>query len=157
MFEPTHEKNLALYSENWVTNIYDLRSYYDGFCHTFNPAEAQKRRQNSKLSLYLGHDSIINNYGRMFKQFNVVIQTLTLFRLFEIYIIFFQFIHSKGIFWPRNRLPDSHKISVGRNKSVEIRFKIDSTQKIARDQEKCIEVTDISTRYKRYNRIMIFY
>lgn len=37
-------------------------------------------------------------------------------------------------------MPNCRKISVGRNKSVEIKFKIDSTQKIARDQEQCIEV-----------------
>ena len=75
----------------------------------------------------------------MFKQFNVVIQTLILTTMID---ILFQFIHSKGLFWPRNRLPSCRKITVGLNKSVEVKFKIDSTQKIARDQEKCVEASE---------------
>ena len=75
----------------------------------------------------------------MFKQFNVVIQTLILTTMID---ILFQFIHSKGLFWPRNRLPSCRKITVGLNKSVEVKFKIESTQKIARDQEKCVEASE---------------
>ena len=73
LFVPSDPTNRAQYDQNWLRNIYDLRSYYDGHCHTFNPDETQSRRQQSRLSLYLGQHSAFQNYpGRMFKQFSVV-------------------------------------------------------------------------------------
>lgn len=52
-----------------------MRSWYDGYCHTFDPKETQRRSWASKLSLYLGHREILKNYkGVMFRQFNVVIE-----------------------------------------------------------------------------------
>ena len=50
-----------------------LRSWYDGYCHTFDPGETQPRSLGSRLSLYLGHRDIVKNYhGVMFRQFTVV-------------------------------------------------------------------------------------
>ena len=73
-FEPSSVYNLGQFDDLWKTDIYDLRSWYDGHCHTFLPTETQKRSLGSKMSLFLGHRSIFDNYeGPMLKQFNVVI------------------------------------------------------------------------------------
>ena len=74
-FVPSSVHNLGQYSSEWRTDLYDLRSWYDGYCHTWEPRHTQKRSLDSKLSLYLGHRDVFDNYeGMMFKQFNVVIE-----------------------------------------------------------------------------------
>ena len=74
-FVPSNVHNLGQNSSNWKTDIYDLRSWYDGFCHTLDPKHTQKRALSSKLSIYLGHRDVFDTYdGIMFKQFNVVMK-----------------------------------------------------------------------------------
>ena len=73
-FVPSNVHNLAQYEDQWTSEIYDLRSWYDGYCHTFDPKETQPRSLASKLSLFLGHRTLLNNYkGIMFKQFTLVL------------------------------------------------------------------------------------
>ena len=74
-FVPSNVHNLAQYEDQWTSEIYDLRSWYDGYCHTFDPKETQRRSLASKLSLFLGHRELLNNYkGIMFKQFTLVLK-----------------------------------------------------------------------------------
>ena len=72
-FAPSNVHNLGQYDDQWTSDIYDMRSWYDGYCHTFDPRETQRRSLGSKLSFYLGHRELLNNdKNAMFKQFTVV-------------------------------------------------------------------------------------
>ena len=72
-FAPSNVHNLGQYDDQWISDIYDMRSWYDGYCHTFDPRETQRRSLGSKLSFYLGHRELLNNdKDAMFKQFTVV-------------------------------------------------------------------------------------
>ena len=55
-------------------------------------------------------------------------------------IEFIQYIHSKGTFWPRNKLILQNKISVKPNTSVEFKFLYGSKEVMTGKREKCIQV-----------------
>ena len=48
--------------------------------------------------------------------------------------------HSRGTFWPRNKLVYQNKIPIRLNKSLEITFIQEHTEKIAGEKENCIQV-----------------
>ena len=48
--------------------------------------------------------------------------------------------HSRGMFWPRNKLVYQNKIPIRLNKSLEISFIQEHTEKIAGEKENCIQV-----------------
>ena len=64
-------------------------------------------------------------------------------------IEFIQYIHSKGTFWPRNKLILQNKISVKPNTSVEFKFLYGSKEVMTGKREKCIQVLGIVFFLKR--------
>ena len=63
---------MANYDEWWTTDIYDLRTWYDGFCHTFHPPDTQDVSSGRVLGLYLGHDHIPAFTDSTFTEFILV-------------------------------------------------------------------------------------
>ena len=77
-FEPKHTSNKANHNRYWTYDVYDFRSWYDGFCHTFNPLETQPFDKGYNLDLYLGHSKLFNDHlrtNKMFDYWNLVRQT----------------------------------------------------------------------------------
>ena len=72
VFHPSHPSNLANHQEWWTTDIYDLRTWYDGFCHTFHPPDTQAVSSGRLLGLYLGHDNIPEFTTSIFNEFILV-------------------------------------------------------------------------------------
>ena len=70
-FEPESKQNLVHHEDHWSYDVYDLKSYSDGFCHTFNPLKPQPKGKGYFLSLYLGHHELMKDNWRL-KQFNLV-------------------------------------------------------------------------------------
>ena len=82
VFLSSHPANLANHHTFWTTDIYDLRTWYDGFCHTFHPPDTQDVSSGRLLGLYLGHDNIPAFTTSIFSEFILVntgnsLQTLT--------------------------------------------------------------------------------
>ena len=76
VFLPSHPSNLADKEEWWTTDIYDLRTWYDGFCHTFHPPDTQDVSSGRLLGIYLGHDNIPQFSTSIFSEFILVMETL---------------------------------------------------------------------------------
>ena len=56
-FEPSNIHNLANedFNEFWESDIFDLRTYDNGYCHTYNPPKATTTNFDFRLGLFLGH------------------------------------------------------------------------------------------------------
>jgi hypothetical protein len=56
LFEPSNENNLAEddFENIWDSDIYDLRHYNDGFCHTYNPKGKQSTSFDFRMGLFIG-------------------------------------------------------------------------------------------------------
>ena len=73
-FVPESIHNRVNDDRYWRDEVYDLRTWYDGWCHTFRPVEVQPRGKGHVLAFYLGHDHLMNHLPSTFlKQFSVVI------------------------------------------------------------------------------------
>ena len=98
LFEPSSKHNLAKkeFVEAWDSDIYDMRTYDDGYCHTFNPEEKQDLSFDFRLGLFLGHQSM-----NSFEEFH--------FKFFKI------FIHEKDQFWPRKDWKNQEQLVIGPN------------------------------------------
>ena len=73
-FIPENIHNRVNDEQFWRDEVYDLRTWYDGWCHTFRPVEVQPRGKGHVLAFYLGHDHLMNHLpNTFFKQFSVVI------------------------------------------------------------------------------------
>ena len=85
-FEPNHTSNKANHNRYWTFDVYDFRSWYDGFCHTFNPLETQPFDKGYNLDLYLGHLKLFNDHlrtNKMFDYWNLVRQFYTKVNFFN--------------------------------------------------------------------------
>ena len=74
-FHPDNIYNQAHNSKFWSYDAYDLSTWYDGFCHTFTPVEAQPIGPLYTLSFYLGHADLMNaleDHSQMLISFNLV-------------------------------------------------------------------------------------
>ena len=61
-FRPDNIYNQAHNPKFWSYDAYDLRTWYDGFCHTFTPVETQPMGPSYTLSFYLGHRNLMNEF-----------------------------------------------------------------------------------------------
>ena len=121
-FEPSSKHNLARddFMDIWASDIYDLRTFDDGFCHTYNPIRKQSTGFDFRLGLFLGHQS-----KNSFSEQN--------FESFDLYI------HEKDQFWPRNNMEKQEQLSIRPNKSVQILFKFISETKLEDDENACVD------------------
>lgn len=72
-FVPESTHNRVNDERYWRDDVYDLRTWYDGWCHTFRPVEVQPRGKGHVLAFYLGHDHLMNHLESLsLKQFSLV-------------------------------------------------------------------------------------
>ena len=67
---------------------------------------------------------------------NLTYQTQTTFLVFAL----FQFYHTKGRFWPKNKMDLQGKVPIGWNKSVEIFLEYEIVEKIKQKDQHCTKV-----------------
>ena len=74
-FVPDNIYNQAHNSKFWSYDAYDLRTWYDGFCHTFTPVvETQPVGPYYTLNFYLGHHPLMSIFGNnLFYSFSLVL------------------------------------------------------------------------------------
>ena len=121
---PNSPYNLASskHKQYWYSFFYDLSSYENGYCHTFNPP--QKSVPGMENRMYF----MINNISAYSTSYDV-------------------FLHERGQFWPRSdmfSLGQSEPVQVELHSDVEIIF---THQKIARlnsQSRPCIDSLDYS-------------
>ena len=53
--EPSNQWNQIRNEKLWRDDVYDLKYWYDGLCHTFLPKEHQPKGRGYFTSFYLGH------------------------------------------------------------------------------------------------------
>ena len=121
---PNSPYNLASskHKQYWYSFFYDLSSYENGYCHTFNPP--QKSVPGMENRMYF----MINNISAYSTSYDV-------------------FLHERGQFWPR-----SDMFSLGQSEPVKVELHSDvviifTHQKIARlhsQSRPCIESLDYS-------------
>ena len=121
---PKSPYNLATLKQKqyWYSNFYDLSSYENGFCHTFNPPQKSVPGLENRMyfminNAYLDHDD------------------------YDI------FLHENGQFWPRSDMfsigqPEPVKVEL--NSDVEITFTIKEITSINSAIRPCIERDDYS-------------
>ena len=82
LFEPSSNHNLAKeeFDDVWASDIFDMRAFDDGYCHTYNPPNKTTSNFKFRLGLFLGHSAIMKRYQFYF---------------------FSLFVHEKDQFWPR--------------------------------------------------------
>ena len=71
VFEPSNVFNLAREEskEQWISDMYDLRTYDDGFCHSFNPRGEHGLQFDFRLGFFLGHQSMSSRLKSRMKSF----------------------------------------------------------------------------------------
>ena len=121
---PKSPYNLAglKHKQYWYSNFYDLSSYENGFCHTFNPPQK----------------SVPGLENRMYFMINNVSADLSAYDIF---------LHENGQFWPRSDMfsigqPEPVKVEL--NSDVEITFTIKEITSINSPIRPCIERDDYS-------------
>ena len=70
-FEPKNKHNLIFNEKHWSNDLYDLRLFTDGFCHTFDPLIPQERGRGHILSLYLGYHELMRDIELPWKVFKI--------------------------------------------------------------------------------------
>ena len=109
-----------LLDEYCVDDIYDLRTWDDGYCHTFNPEQKQDKGFNSRLGLFLGHQIFnSNNLKFNFKSFSL-------------------FIHERGQFWPKSQMENQVNFLINPDRSTVLSFTLVSQTKLGDENNFCI-------------------
>ena len=121
---PESPYNLAAlkHREHWYSNFYDLSSYENGYCHTFNPPEKSVPGLENRMYF------MINNVSAYLSAYDI-------------------FLHENGQFWPRSDMfsigqPEPVKVEL--NSDVEITFTIKEITSINSAIRPCIERDDYS-------------
>ena len=99
----------------WVSNFYDLSSYENGYCHTYNPPI--KSPPDFTNRLYFMMNNIPSNY----KDYDI-------------------FLHEKGQFWPRSDMftfGQSNAINLDENIEMEIIFSVKEIFNMNRANRPC--------------------
>lgn len=111
----------------WESRFYDLRSWEEGYCYTYNPPKPSSVNINEGIGIF-------------FKKLDV-----NDFLSHNIYL------HEKGQFWPSKELQalgQSEKIIVEKNKEVSGRFRIQYRRKSQHcTKDKSYSFTDCVTNY----------
>ena len=69
--------------------------------------------------------------------------------------VVFQYIHTKGAFWPGNVFINQEKVNIPPNVSVEVKFQPFINEKL--DDEKCIAVSEPLSSYSNQNLALILF
>ena len=122
---PSSPYNLATskHRQFWYSHIYDLSSYENGYCHTFNPP----------------HKSIPGLENRMYFMINNI--TWLYSRTYDL------FLHERGQFWPRLdmfSLGQSDPVKLELNSDVEVIFTLNKISTINSKRRPCIEGNNYS-------------
>ena len=100
----------------WESRFYDLRSWEEGYCYTYNPPEKSMVGVSQGIGIFFKH-----------------IRAGT-FLSYSIYL------HEKGQFWPGTELQpigQTEKIILEENMDISCKFKTKFKEKIRRESEKC--------------------
>ena len=121
---PNSPYNLASlnHKQYWSSYFYDLSSYENGYCHTFNPP--QKSAPGLENRMYF----MINNVSAYLNAYDI-------------------FLHENGQFWPRSdmfSIGQPEPVKVDLNSDVEITFTIKEITNINTPSRPCIERDDYS-------------
>ena len=97
-FVPENIHNRVNDETYWRDEVYDLRTWYDGWCHTFKPLEIMPKGKGYVLAFYLGHDHLMNHLSKVeFKQFSLVIWSSLWFKTSHIFLSFFIHMSHSGL------------------------------------------------------------
>ena len=121
---PNSPYNLASFKHRqyWYSYFYDLSSYENGYCHTFNPP--QKSVPGLENRMYF----MISNVSAYLSAYDI-------------------FLHENGQFWPRSdmfSIGQPEPVKVDLNSDVEITFTIKEITNINTPSRPCIERDDYS-------------
>ena len=116
--KPSSPYNLAR-SENtqlWTSHFYDLSSWENGFCHTYNPTEKSETDFLSRIYFMMA------NTSAAYQDYDI-------------------FIHEKGQFWPRSDMfafgqPD--RLTLFNNSEMQIIFSSKVTEKLSTEAKPCV-------------------
>ena len=100
----------------WESRFYDLRSWEEGYCYTYNPP---------KESMF----GLSEGLGIFFKKIHAGV-----FLSYSIYL------HEKGQFWPGSELHplgQSEKIILKENTEISGKFKIHYKKRLKKEDEQC--------------------
>ena len=128
-FGPSSNHNLAREDilDVWDSDIYDLRTWNHGFCHTYNPPSTLSPSFDFRLGLFLGFNET------SFKSFNE-----TNFKSFSLYV------HEKEQFWPTQKMDQVERVKILPNTRMEISFKLTSATKLMDNHNQCIDEENYS-------------
>ena len=142
---PDSPYNLAQfkYEEVWSSDFFDLRTYENGLCHTYNPPDSSNTSFLSRI------------YFMIRKGF-------TGYQSYDI------FIHEKGQFWPRSDMTSygqSDMVTISPHTDLHLELEVKKIENLKKDQTHCIEDENYSltkclkdyvfTKAKEGSRIMI--
>ena len=121
---PNSPYNLAAlkHEKFWNSYFYDLSSYENGYCHTFNPPKKSDPGLENRMYF------MINDVSAYLSEYDI-------------------FLHENGQFWPRSDMFSigQHKpVKVGLNSDVEITFTVKKITNINKPTRPCIERDDYS-------------
>ena len=107
----------SVHASIWSSDFYDLRTFENGLCHTYNPPEKSPSDFLSRLYLMLepGWENYYNSWD--------------------------VFIHEKGQFWPRPGLisfGQSEVVTVTSREELEITFAVRELENIKRPGRDCV-------------------
>ena len=116
---PDSQYNLAQfkYSKVWRSDFYDLRTYENGLCHTYDPPESSSTSYLSRLYF------MIRKGLRGYQSYDV-------------------FIHEKGQFWPRsdmNSFGQSDVVTVSPDEEIQLEISIKKIENLKKKETQCIE------------------
>ena len=121
---PSSPYNLAKAenTEIWTSFFYDLSSWENGFCHTYDPIKKSETDFLSRIYFMMANNSA------MYKDYDI-------------------FLHEKGQFWPRSDMisfgqPDP--ISLYNNSEMQIIFSVKAVEKLSTEDKPCIEDPEYS-------------
>ena len=121
---PSSPYNLAAskHRQYWHSHFYDLSSYENGYCHTFNPP----------------HKTVPGLANRMYFMINNLSSYSSAYDLF---------VHERGQFWPRSdmySLGQSDPVKLELNSDVEVIFTLKEITTINSNQRPCNDRIDYS-------------
>ena len=121
---PNSPYNLASFKHRqyWYSYFYDLSSYENGYCHTFNPPEKSVPGLENRMYF------MISNVSAYLSAYDI-------------------FLHENGQFWPRSdmfSIGQPEPVKVDLNSDVEITFTLNEITNINTPSRPCIERDDYS-------------
>ena len=110
---PENQAGTGAEVQEWEEDVYDLRTWESGHCHTYSPAQSRPTGSDFRLSLFLGNrqvvvgllahsDNHISRNPQTGSCLSYACRSLTdELQLQKNFASFYLYIHEKGQFWPR--------------------------------------------------------